>query len=145
MIQNIPCWIRLSLKLKITGTWLQLDSLVQERRNSIANALELCLSCTNPLICAECISLRGTWFWMWMLYTMQSQQCSHCSCYSWPMRGDMGHLMWVLNLDGLVQERCNSSALALTHWPDLWFLSLISVLNVILCQDWPCYNKAILF
>ena len=27
-----------------------LDGLVQERRNSIANALELCLSCTNPSI-----------------------------------------------------------------------------------------------
>ena len=27
-----------------------IDGLVQERRNSIANALELCLSCTNPSI-----------------------------------------------------------------------------------------------
>ena len=27
----------------------QIDGLVQERRNSIANALELRLSCTNPL------------------------------------------------------------------------------------------------
>ena len=26
------------------------DALVQERRNSIANALELCLSCSNPSI-----------------------------------------------------------------------------------------------
>ena len=26
----------------------KIDGLVQERRNSIANALELCLSCTNP-------------------------------------------------------------------------------------------------
>ena len=26
------------------------DVLMQERRNSIANALELCLSCTKPLI-----------------------------------------------------------------------------------------------
>ena len=26
----------------------QIDGLVQEKRNSIANALELCLSCTNP-------------------------------------------------------------------------------------------------
>ena len=26
------------------------DGLVQERRNSIANALELCLSCTNPSV-----------------------------------------------------------------------------------------------
>ena len=27
-----------------------IDELVQERHNSIANALELCLSCTNPSI-----------------------------------------------------------------------------------------------
>ena len=32
-------------------TSLELNSLVQERRNSIANALELRLSCTYPLIC----------------------------------------------------------------------------------------------
>ena len=37
--QNRKC----SRKLK------QLDGLMQERHNSIANALELCLSCTNPL------------------------------------------------------------------------------------------------
>ena len=30
---------------------LHIDGLVQERHNSIANALELRLSCTNPLIC----------------------------------------------------------------------------------------------
>ena len=30
-----------------------IDGLVQERRNSIANALELHLSCTKPLICIE--------------------------------------------------------------------------------------------
>ena len=33
----IPCYIP------------KIDGLVQQRRNSIANALELCLSCTNPL------------------------------------------------------------------------------------------------
>ena len=29
----------------------QTDGLMQERRNSIANAVELCLSCTNPSRC----------------------------------------------------------------------------------------------
>ena len=33
------------------GTVHHFDGLVQERRNSIANALELRLSCTNPSIC----------------------------------------------------------------------------------------------
>ena len=31
-----------------------IDELVQERRNSIANALELRVSCTNPLMTAFC-------------------------------------------------------------------------------------------
>ena len=30
---------------------VHIDGLVQERRNSIANALELRLSCTDPSIC----------------------------------------------------------------------------------------------
>ena len=30
-----------------------IDGLVQERLNSLANALELCLSCTNPLMCCS--------------------------------------------------------------------------------------------
>ena len=30
--------------------WSHVDGLVQERRYSIANALELCLSCTNPSV-----------------------------------------------------------------------------------------------
>ena len=35
--------------------------LVQERHNSIANALEICLSCTNPSIC-KCTSLNKNIF-----------------------------------------------------------------------------------
>ena len=40
-----------------------IDALVQERRNSIAKALELRLSCTNPLIC--CYTLMGA---LWHLF-----------------------------------------------------------------------------
>ena len=36
--------------LRVNWYWGHLDGLVQER-NSIANALELGLSCTNPLFC----------------------------------------------------------------------------------------------
>ena len=43
-----------------------IDGLVQERRNSIANAQELRLSCTNSFICQTCVS-RAQWvmdsFW----------------------------------------------------------------------------------
>ena len=51
---------RPSADTMLTGLWLwchmdhimqHIDGLVQERRNSIANALDLCLSCTDPLIC----------------------------------------------------------------------------------------------
>ena len=36
----------------ITAMWIQyIDSLVQERHNSSALAMELCLSCTKPSIC----------------------------------------------------------------------------------------------
>ena len=33
------------------GVYMYIDGLVQERRNSSALAMELHLSCTNPLIC----------------------------------------------------------------------------------------------
>ena len=40
----------------------QIDEFVQERRNSIANAMELRLSCTKPgrlkIECAECAALK---------------------------------------------------------------------------------------
>ena len=35
----------------VLTTELYIDGLVQEIRNSSALAMELCLSCTNPLIC----------------------------------------------------------------------------------------------
>ena len=40
-------------------TWhLSIAGLVQERCNSIANALELHLSCTNPAICAQALNVH---------------------------------------------------------------------------------------
>ena len=43
------------LSLYYTGVPLyHIDGLVQERRNSSALAMELCLSCTNPSICKFC-------------------------------------------------------------------------------------------
>ena len=40
--------------------WLYMDGSVQERRNSFANALELCLSCTNLSIW-ELFLVSGAW------------------------------------------------------------------------------------
>ena len=44
------------------GKLQELDGLVQERRNSIANALELCLSCTNPSNCANYSRFLMLWY-----------------------------------------------------------------------------------
>ena len=51
---------------------LHIDGLVQERLNSIANALELRLSCTNPLICAspgvdELITVKNSHY-IWSMF-----------------------------------------------------------------------------
>ena len=43
---QVPCVAMSSATLVLTVG--EIDGLVQERCNSIANALELCLSCTNP-------------------------------------------------------------------------------------------------
>ena len=60
--KNLLCWNRWLVKHHI-------DGLVQERCNSIANTLELRLSCTNPLICqfrssqkSECVHIVWHWF-----------------------------------------------------------------------------------
>ena len=43
-------WWKLGAVVNDNNNELYMDGLMQERRNSIANALELRLSCTNPLI-----------------------------------------------------------------------------------------------
>ena len=56
----------------------QIDGLVQERRNSIANALELRLSCTNPSRWCHSKWSKRSW------YIFQHFRCSklHCAAYS---------------------------------------------------------------
>ena len=46
-----------------------IDGLVQERRNSIANTLELCLSCTKPLI--------------WLCGHNKTKETKSCAFYVW--------------------------------------------------------------
>ena len=50
-----------------------IDSLVQESRNSIANALELRLSCTNPSIC--CGDLTDQKWWDSLLTQSYIERC----------------------------------------------------------------------
>ena len=110
---------------------------MQERRNSIANALELRLSCTTIAISNfvwSSLCLLMTWYqYHYMPGHLQTQR--------WPSLGrecaqdkPVPNVIWLtsslswsdhkqatcLYIDGLVQERCNSSALAMElhlSWP----------------------------
>ena len=64
-----PCHI-----LPPQDTYLHIDGLVQERRNSIANALELRLYCTNPSLWSQNLG-DGHDVWRWY-------QC-RCYCDAW--------------------------------------------------------------
>ena len=53
---------------------LHIDGLMQERHNSIANALELCLSCTNPSI------------WYWIRHKDEKYLCKNMAVILHSMR-----------------------------------------------------------
>ena len=59
IVRNNNCWTSTNARQWVKQ--LYVDGLVQERCNSIANALELHLSCTKPLMCcchgSQCCSL----------------------------------------------------------------------------------------
>ena len=59
-----PCHI-----LPPQDTYLHIDGLVQERRNSIANALELRLYCTNPSLWSQDLG-DGHDVWRWYQVSM---------------------------------------------------------------------------
>ena len=61
MIVNWFSWNILVSAPEAISWWANIDGLVQERRNSIANALELRLSYTNSLISCLCIGSRCHW------------------------------------------------------------------------------------
>ena len=86
---------RVSLHLKLPA--IQLDGLVQDKRNSIANALELRLSCTNLWIC-----LFNSLFRLTSKKTSKLILLCHTE-----------HCDWSPHIGGLVQERHNSIANAL--------------------------------
>ena len=50
--------------------WFYINGLVQERSYSIANALELCLSCTNPSMCG--------WYWCKLSQCFLAITVKHC-------------------------------------------------------------------
>ena len=57
---NAHCslYLIVALKHKKSKHLEHVERLVQERRNSIANAPELQLSCTNPLMCSKVSKLK---------------------------------------------------------------------------------------
>ena len=91
---DMKLWWSCSSKLKFLSN---IDGLVQETRSSIANALEIRLSCINPSICGsasdESYYIRGSDMKLWW------------SCSS--------KLKFLSNIDGLVQETRSSIANAL--------------------------------
>ena len=78
-----------------------LDGLVQERRNSSALAMELCLSCTKP----------STQHWYFDGLVQQRRNSSTLAMELCLSCTNPSTQHW--HFDGLVQERCNSSTLAM--------------------------------
>ena len=50
---------QISYKMYMVSMWFVIDGLVQERCNSIANALELRFSCTITLLCCDYVIISG--------------------------------------------------------------------------------------
>ena len=113
---------------------LHIDELVQERRNSIANVLELRLSCTNPWIDIFCTKLfklslqLEPWSWHWPqgISSLRFQGiCSH-----WLPR----HIccLWV---QGISSFGAHLSLLTITNWHS-WKLHRLNVA----VQSTLCWN-----
>ena len=109
--------VRLCLAIVRHLIHFYINGLVQERCRSIANALELHLSCTNPSI------------WIWNILSDKSDfcqvpytKCKHCKHLPQPSHSwhapvwcvPPGHRVKChTHINGLVQERRNSSAIAM--------------------------------
>ena len=81
-----------------TGAILQFDGLVQERRNSIANALELRLSCTNPLNYANAseATLKDMGRYVTHIYPLIPAMCMHHA--------------WCINLGPFTKHNINNDS-----------------------------------
>ena len=70
------------VKQWICSHWMPIDGLVQERCNSIANALELHLSCTNP--------------WIWTLYSVSLLHMMTLMTWHQDYCWQTGSVLWLL-------------------------------------------------
>ena len=152
--------------------WLRkyhINGLVQERCNSIADALELHLNCTNPSIWVTSIThFKPFWCWDWnipgksipwqlipWLLASPSQQPPVCvsyidhgsvQCITSISSCDLAklymvHIYWLrkYHINGLVQERCNSIADALELLLSCTNSS-ISVASIIYFKPFWCWD-----
>ena len=119
----------------LSAKTLHSNGLVQEKRNSIANELELCLPCTNPSICnifcwlRPCTTIdrkKGPWPFQpsaLVCHIQPQTNVSHAQVIAHMAQCQAVHnhnhctetstAIINFHIVGLVQERCNSSALAM--------------------------------
>ena len=89
-----------------------IDGLVQERRNSIANALELRLSCTNPSICGilQVCPTMAVWS-IWNLLTVM-----YLACQQWQCRADVCHVSVLAQRTADKEDRFAAVPMALEQY-----------------------------
>ena len=137
------------LKLR---SWVYVDGLVQEIRNSIADALELHLSCNSPSIS----SFRKHMNWHNFHHEKIKLHMGICSklgnpyCYQWTR---VGHYWFVLvtnhylNWCQLAIENCHDETLftmeILSKWVLLFSHFFRSITSVIIHQLWYSCNTSV--
>ena len=80
ILTKISLNLRWNQRFSVTCWRHHIDGLVQERRNSIASAMELRLSCTNPMIC--CVYFLGRWVSSHYTADMEAESDNIQSTYS---------------------------------------------------------------
>ena len=118
-----------ALEFWFTSHWKHMDGLVQERRNSSANALELRLSCSNTLICwrAELALLRGrkgreqpgTRIGILLILQLHNHVCIQPACISEDLSQDRSILLYQLPIFNTRRDHSISS------YPTLGYITQI--------------------
>ena len=111
-----------TLELCLSCTYTSIDGLVHERRNSIAYALELCLSCSNPWIC----------LWLWFISVCKKVCPSRVPLlHWWTVQGTADRLLHSPNLVAI-----GLSAGYETWLPFGYIITLLSLVG--LYVYWDC-------
>ena len=140
-------WLHIIYPTKYAYNWVLLcfvvvlvsfrfDGLLQERRNSIANALELRLSCTNPsnfihILLGDFIGI-GTILWL--------SQCQWSSPETWVTKtclcSNLSYLISIFKL-GFWLARGTHSHQAITSYTQKWLLTTFDCSTYFLCNSGP--------